>query len=171
MNYNSDGQLSIQLPQGPIADDYKIYLIVNVIDDTDGTTVYNILDPVIVLPNSDLANDLAQAIFNNDPNCQALIELNSGNLNLIAKNVIALSTVFNIESVAPLPASNDTTIQANNQENNQLSTIREYLIDKIATYSLSDISSIKVISSALSTATTIPQQVSLKSAVIIILYK
>ena len=166
MNYNSLGQISLQLPQGPSADSFKIYLFVNVIDDTYGVTVYNITSPVTVTPNDALADSLAVSISSGDASSQALVALNSGNLNLVAKNVIALSTAFNIQSTAT--SSNQTMNQTQlDKANNQLAQLRDFMVSKVSELSVSDVSSIKVISSALSASTQTPEQVSTKAAVII----
>jgi hypothetical protein len=165
LNYNKKGDLFIQLPQGPEYDSYKLYLFVNIIDDTYGTIVYNITQPVTVMPNDNLANDLAASISTNDPNSAFLRDLNSGNLNLVAKNVIALSFVFNIQS---LSASSPTTLSnsnASNADNDQKAELREYLIKKVADLSLSHMSSIKVISSSLASASANTNQITRNSAV------
>ena len=150
------------MPQGPSNDAFKIFLFVNIIDDTYGTTVFNLKTPVEVMPNDNLTNDLASSIANNDPTSQILMDLNSGNLNVVAKNVIALTSVFNIQSSSSQSSqsSNSTALL-----NNQMASLREFMITKVIDLSISDMSSIKVISSALSAATGAPQQISSKSAV------
>ena len=155
LNYNSDGYLSIILPQGPDTDAFKLSLFVNIIDDTNGITVYNILKPVVVLPNDNLVENLVDSIASNDENNQFIIEVNSGNLNLVSKNIIALTSIFNAQSSLSTKAD-DTNLKA---------MLREYFVRKLVSLSLSDISSVKVISSALSEATGTPQQVSTKNAV------
>ena len=136
----------------------------NIIDDTSGTVVYNIPTPVTVTPNNALANSLADSITNNDPNSPFLVQLNSGNLNLVAKNVIALTTVFNIQSSSSASSTNVNLTQVN-EVNNQMAALREFMVNKVTELSVSDISSIKVISSALSAATQSPDQVSTTLAV------
>ena len=159
LNYNSNGNLNIQLPQGPAYDSYKLYLFVNIIDDTYGVTVYNLTQPVIVMPNNNLTNSLAASIATNDPNSTFLLDLNSGNLNIVAKNVIALTSDFNIQSLSQSSSS------SNNSENDQKAVLREFLIGKMAELSVSDMSSIKVIASALSSATANTDQISRNAAV------
>ena len=174
MNYNSNGDLYIQLPQGPDYDAFKLYLFVNIIDDTYGVTVYNITQPVTVMPNDNLANNLAASIASNDPNSPFLQDLNSGNLNLVAKNVIALSSVFNIQSLSTSSTSASITTSSNatnNAENDQKAALREFLIGKVAELSVSDMSSIKVIASALSSASANTDQISRNAAVCISLFK
>ena len=146
----------------------------NIIDDTDGTTVYLLPTPVTVKPNIQLANSLAESISSNDASSPMVIELNSGNLNLVSKNVISLATVFNIQSSMSLNSNNtlnNSAVSANDtaaiaQINNQMASLREFLVNKMIGLSVSDISSIKVISSALSVATQTVQQVSANTAVI-----
>ena len=170
MNYNSNGDLYIQLPQGPDYDSYKLYLFVNIIDDTYGVTVYNITQPVTVMPNDNLANNLAASIASNDPNSPFLQDLNSGNLNLVAKNVIALTSVFNIQGLSTTSTASTTTTSTNattNAENDKKAALREFLIGKVAELSVSDMSSIKVIASALSSASANTDQISRNAAVYI----
>jgi hypothetical protein len=165
LNYNSNGKISLQLPQGPQSDSYKIYLSVNIIDDTNGVTNYYVKNnPIIVKPNEALALSLMQSVKKNDQNNQFMAGLNSGNLNMVAANIIALSSVFNTESEASLNASNTNTSD-NNNNNNDKATIRDYMAQKVTQLSVSDISSIKVIGSALSKLTETPQQVSSNTAV------
>ena len=170
LNYNSNGQLTIQLPQGPASDLNRIYIFVNVIDDTYGTTVFNIPTPITVLPDNQLASNLASSISSNDPTCAVLVALNSGNLNVVVKNVIGLTTVFNIQSIGNVAA---TATNANlssqiNQMNNDLANLRDYMVNIVSDLSVTDLSSIKVISSALSVATQTPQQVTTNAAVCVI---
>ena len=129
-------------------------------------TVYNLPAPVSVTPNNGLATSLADSITSNDVASPLLVELNSGNLNVVSKNVIALATVFNIQSSSPAVNSSQTA-----QINDQMATLREFLVDKVTELSVSDISSIKVISSALSAATQSQAQVSSKTAVSILYQK
>ena len=166
MNYNSNGDLYIQLPQGPDYDAYKLYLFVNIIDDTYGTTVYKIAQPVTVMPNDNLANNLAASIASNDPNSPFLQNLNSGNLNLVAKNVIALTSVFNIQGLSSSSITTTPSNSTSNAVNDQKAALREFLIGKVAELSVSDISSIKVIASALSSASANTDQISKNAAVI-----
>ena len=167
MNYNGKGRASIQLPQGPSDDSYQIYLYVNIIDDTDGTTTFHLRNSVIVTPNNELATNLADSIKANEVNNPFLIELNSGNLNLVCKNVIALSTVFNIQSNT-LPSAQSS--QNENAFNDQMALLREFMVNKVARMSVTTVSSVKVISSALSTGTQTTTQVSSNSAVNISYY-
>ena len=160
----------IQLPQGPDSDGNKIYLFVNVIDDTYGVSVYNIPQPIIVTPNNNLADQLAASITTNDPNSPFLQDLNSGNVNLVAKNVIALTSVFNIQSLSTsgTTASSNSTVSPS-ADNDQKASLREFLIGKVTELTVSDMSSIKLISSALSTASANTDQISRNSAVLLFL--
>ncbi len=158
INYNSVGIASIQLPQGPESDSYKIYLFVNIIDDSTGTTVYLISTPVVVTPNDQLTDDLTTMLATNDPSSQINLELNSGNLNLVAKNVIALTSVFNIQS-----RSNSSGNIS--EKTNKMADLREFMVKKVTELSVTDISSVKVISSALSVSTQTYEQITSNTAV------
>jgi hypothetical protein len=155
LNYNSNGVLHLQLPQGPQTDSFLIYLSVNIIDDFNGKTTYQLLMPVEVLPNNNNSN-IFEAILTNSGESlsfETLSELNSGNLNLISKNVIFLSNALNSQNML------------SSFDNDQKALVREYLLDKLNIISVSDISSIKVLSSAMSVVTQIPSQASSNLAV------
>jgi len=159
----------VQLPQGPDSDLNRIYIFVNVIDDQSGTTVYDIPTPATVLPDNQLATNLANSISTNDPTCPALVALNSGNLNLVTKNVIGLTSVFNIQSNGPTASSGSNTntnvTSQINAMNNQFAELREFMVNIVSNLSVTDLSSIKVISSALSAATQTPSQITSNTAV------
>ena len=156
--------ITFQLPQGLNSHSYLIYLFVNIIDDTGGTTVYFLSKPVTVKPNDQLVESLIDSILHNETGTGLLLELNSGNLNLISKNAIALATVFNIQSIESTHStSNSSTID---QMNNQMAWLREFLVRKVFDLSLSNITSIKIVSSVLSVATQTFEQVSSTIAVI-----
>ena len=168
--------MTVQLPQGPDSDLNRIYIFVNVIDDQSGTMIYDIPTPVTVLPDNQLATNLANSISTNDPSCSALIALNSGNLNLVAKNVIGLTSVFNIQSLgnpvqtltsSPSSSNANTNLTSQiNTLNNQFADLREFMVNIVSNLSVTDLSSIKVISSALSAATQTPSQITTNTAVI-----
>ncbi len=165
--------MTVQLPQGPDSDLNRIYIFVNVIDDQSGTIIYDIPTPVTVLPDNQLATNLANSISTNDPSCSALVALNSGNLNLVAKNVIGLTSVFNIQSLgnsvqtlASSPSSSNTNLTSQiDTMNNQFADLREFMVNIVSNLSVTDLSSIKVISSALSAASQTPSQITANTAV------
>ena len=155
LNYNSNGVVILQLPQGLQIDSYFIYLLVNIIDDSDGTTTFTLPSPVQVLPNNN-TSVLEAIIYSNEDslNSQTIIEeLNSENLNLISKNVISLSNSLNDQN------------SLLNYSNDQNALIREFLMNRLTPLSVSDISSIKVLSSTLSVLTQNSFQISSNLAV------
>ena len=157
LNYNSNGFVSLQLPQGPQSDSYFIYLSVNVIDDSDGKTNFPIKTPVQVLPcnTTSLFESILEVANGSSSQTMMMMELNSGNLNLISKNIITLSTSLNAQILLGF-------------NNEQISLIREYLMEKLSDLSVSDMSSIKVLTSTLSLLTAVPEQVSSRLGVFII---
>ena len=147
------------MPQGSEFDSYFVYLSVNIIDDFDGKATFQLPSPIKVMPSNNNSNVFETILSNNgeSQNIQALNEINSGNLNLISKNVIVLSHALNRQSSS----------YSFSDDHNAL--IREYLIDKLSDLSVSDISSVKVLSTALSILTQIPNQTSSNLAVQILL--
>ena len=163
LSYNSIGQISTHLPPGQSTYSYNISLSVNIIDDTDGITVYSLPYPVTVYADNNLTYSIIESLIDTNANMintqttnQIMLELNSGNLNLVARNVIILTTVFNImNSASSLSLA----------KLNQMTYLREFMMNKISQLSASDVSSIKVLLSALSETTKIARQISQTMAV------
>ncbi len=176
MNYNSNGTLTVQLPLGPEYDSFNIYILVHVIDDTKGRTIYNITKPVRVYPNKNLTNTIMQNILDLEPSSQFLQELNDKDIQKAAKNIIGLSNSLNIqfstintEPNQTLSSRNISISDLNSNEDeiekSKRASVREFLIDTVNNISSNSLSDIKVISSVLSSVTQSTQELSQKSAV------
>lgn len=167
LNYNSNGITTLRLPHGPASDSYFIYLYVHIIDDLDGKTVFNLSLPVKVTPDPLLASLFATTLAlttnnDNEASLYLMADMNSGNLNLICADAIALSIVFNMD----LSSSQMLTSSlSNNTLNDQMALTREYMLRKVIELSVCSISSIKVMSSALAAITQTTKQISTTMAV------
>jgi hypothetical protein len=160
LSSNTNGQINFQLPQGPQSDTYKIYLVVNVKDNSNGVTTYNISTPVNVLSNDTSVQSLTDSILNlngNGSNSQILNSLNSGDTNLVTSNVLALTSLINAQSTSDNSSSNS--------ENSQMILLRDFIADKVTQLSVTDVNSIRLIGAALSSITQETQQVSVNTAV------
>ena len=122
-------------------------------------TVYNISKPIVVSSNNNFLDEIAANLASTNPSLPLLQEINSQNLNLIAKNVIAIAGEINFQRLSSIDSTSDS-------QNNHKASIRDYLIGKLTVLSLSDFSSIKMIGSALSIASSDREQVSMIAAVI-----
>ena len=165
LSSNTNGQINFQLPQGPQSDTYKIYLVVNVKDNSNGVTTYNISTPVTVLPNDTSVQSLTDSILNlngNGSNSQILNSLNSGDTNLVTSNVLALTSLINAQSTSDNSSSNS--------DNSQMILLRDFMADKVTQLSVTDVNSIRMIGAALSSITQETQQVSVNTAVNFICY-
>ena len=153
LGFNSVGVLSTQLPQGPASDSFKLYVYVNIIDDWQATTVYNLVTAITCMPNTTQTTAIIQAILGQDMSNSYMDDINSGKLSQVAQNAQVLAAQLNyLSSLTPV-------------EINQMASIREYLVDKVSALSIGDMSSIKAVSSALSATTTSYEQISSTSAV------
>ena len=75
INYNTEGNLKTQLPQGLKSDSYKLYIFVQVIDDSDAITVFEIPEPVVVEVKPGFVDELSQQLLNNPENSNFLKEI------------------------------------------------------------------------------------------------
>ena len=152
LGFNSIGQLITQLPQGPASDSYKLYLYVNIIDDTQGITVYNLATAITCMPNTTQTMAISQAILDQDMSHSFMDDINSGELSRVSQNAQILASQLNSLSSVDI---------------NQMASVREYLLRKVTALSISDVNSIIMTSSALSAITNACEQISTTSAVCI----
>lgn len=162
LSYNADGILAVQLPQGPESDSYKLYIYVNIIDESYGFTTYHVAKPVQVYPNTELVEKLLKTSLTNDPRNQAVVNLNTGNLKTVASFVTTLTTEINQKETF---ITNETDYNQTIAEHNKKAELREVLINQLKDMPISDISSIKLFSTALSSTTQDTKEISRAAAV------
>ena len=100
LNYNNNGAIRLQLPQGPASDSYKISITVKIIDDSNGVQTYNIPGKVQVLPNvaqTQSIMDSMVAVANGVSTSlnTFMQELASQNVQMTAQNIISFTSVLN----------------------------------------------------------------------------
>jgi len=162
LSYNADGILAVQLPQGPESDSYHLYVFVNIIDESYGFTTYHIDKPVQVFPNTELVEQLFKTSLTKDPRNQAVVSLNTGNLKTVSSFVTTLTTEINQKGTFIV---NETDYNQTLAEQNQKAELREVLINQLKDMPISDISSIKLFSTALSSTTQDTKEISRAAAV------
>ncbi len=162
LSYNTDGILAVQLPQGPESDSYNLYIYVNIIDESYGFTTYHLATPVQVYPNVEMVEKLLKTSMTKDPRNQAVVNLNTGNLKTVASFVTTLTTEINLKGSF---ITNETDINQTIAEQNQKAELREVLINQLKDMPISDISSIKLFSTALSSTTQDTKEISRAAAV------
>jgi hypothetical protein len=207
LGYQDSPKLNRTLPQGPEYDNYKLEIIINVIDDTDGVYEYPMHGQIVVKPNDNLTNELINDVFNSKSNLNK--HLFSGNLqdssekisNLVSLvNSQSLSsknsyspqdgtshvTTFgphlnmnfdslsfdNLESIKPKFVGFQTQSSINSNtfedERNKRAYVRESLTAFLTGMSISDINSVKLISSVISSLTSRNDELSRNTAEVIV---
>ena len=91
-------------------------------DDTNGVTIYSLPSPVVVLPNTNLLSDPSS-------NVQLMAELNSGNVNLVARNAIAIALGLNMQF---------DSSQTSASQISEVTAFKELLVNKVTKLSVSD---------------------------------
>ena len=98
LNYNEEGILYTQLPQGPPYDSYNISLFVQIIDDADAITVYEIPTLVAVLPIANQTQEIEYEVINGLNGTEFTQSLSTGDLQICAKNIISFTSMLNFET-------------------------------------------------------------------------
>ena len=103
MSYNQLGVLTTQLPQGPASDSLKLTLLVYIYDDLNGYQIYTLSStPVQVYPNLDQAYTAMSLMINSFSEWISInnftTNMFSNNMQLVAQNVIGLSSSLNYMS-------------------------------------------------------------------------
>ena len=87
--------MAYELPLGPAFDKYKMYLYVEVIDNDDGSTRFEINTPVTVRENTELLADLMSSITNFDPTSETNVKLFSGKPQVVLQVVNSITSMLN----------------------------------------------------------------------------
>ena len=95
------------LPIGPSTDSYRLYLYVNIIDNDNGVTTYNISTPIQVQPDTSTITNLIQELSN--PSSTGTISniLASGNSQVATTVLLSVSSLLNSASSSSNTSSND----------------------------------------------------------------
>ncbi|RNA19749.1 polycystic kidney disease 1-like 2 [Brachionus plicatilis] len=135
LSYNQNGLLVTQLPQGLYSDGYKMHLFVQIIDDSDAITIYEIENPVVVEVRQDILLGLTNQLVNDPENSEFFKQIKSGDLHQASANIISMSLLLRE--------------QTENAENNQ--KIKDLFIQVADDFKVGDLSSLKLVSSVMST--------------------
>ncbi|CAF0988120.1 unnamed protein product, partial [Brachionus calyciflorus] len=147
INYNQNGTLITKLPQGLKENSYKLFVFVQVIDDSDGITIYEIPQIITVELMSGFLNDFSNQILNNPEQSNFLNDIKNGNLQDSSSSLISINSLINNEE-------NSSNLLVEKQK------LKNILIDIACNFQITDLSSVKVIASVLSVLTENPQDVS-----------
>jgi membrane protease subunit (stomatin/prohibitin family) len=120
-----------------------------------------------VYPNNALADNLLKTAMTNDPRNPAVVSLNTGNIKTVANFVTTLTTQINLKGTA---GTNTSDVNQTLAQQNQKAELREVLINQLKDMPISDISSIKLFSTALSSTTQDTKEISRAAAVSYNLY-
>jgi hypothetical protein len=91
--YSQNGIIEAYLPQGYEEDNYKLNIFVEVSDNDDGITKFEIPNSVVVEPNMAIYDDMMLAA--KDGECYQMEELFTGSSQASIQKLLATSTVFN----------------------------------------------------------------------------
>lgn len=148
LNFNQNGILVTQLPQGLKSDGYKLYIFVQIIDDSDAITIYNIEKPIVVEVRQDILSQLSDQLVNDPENSEFFNQIKYGDLQQSSTSMISMSMLLKEQP-------------DNDQDNYK---IKDLFIQVTNDLKVDDLSSVKVISSVVSVLTENIQELSEFSA-------
>ena len=166
LNYATNGMIVFQLPAGPSDDDHKIFLYAKIIDNAGGLTVFNLPTPVQVVENKALTDSLMSQILSNSPNSDFLNKIQTGSLQESSKSILAISTMINMDTSSSQSSTNGSSSE-DDEAVNQRKKVREQLMNVVSGFTISDLSSIRLVTSVLSSLASNPNEISTTSSVII----
>ena len=98
LNFNPDGALLTQLPQGPEFDSYNVSLFVQIIDDADAIAVYYIPIPVTVQPKNDYIALIEDEVISGNGQSEFYGYLVSDDLQVCARSIISFTSMLNFQA-------------------------------------------------------------------------
>jgi hypothetical protein len=153
---NAFGLFTVQLPSGTAT------LFVRITNNMGGVTTYWINQTVTLIVNSSMLTGLVSGLLSNIPTNNIVSALNSGSLQQTAQFAIAIGNTLNsLSTTASQNSSNAILVSVDD-----CVAARAALVTAVASLPVSDISSLKLISSSFSSVTNTVGQNSLSSAVI-----
>jgi hypothetical protein len=111
---------------------------------------------------TNLKNSILQSLSTNDFSSPILKQIISGNMQTSSKSIIMLAMAINDQSSSTKSNSSSTM----SEQTKQNAILRDFFINHTITMSVSDMSSIKLISSVLSATTNVYNEITNESAVI-----
>lgn len=124
-----------------------------IIDDDDAITVFDIPNKVIVEPKDGTVDLFVNELLTDSANSAFVSDISNGDLQLVAKNIISFTSLLNSDSNN---GSNESTRLQ----------IKDMFVDKAVGLNVTDVSSIKVLASVFSIITQNTREISYQSAVI-----
>ena len=112
LNKTSSSISSFQLPNGPQDDSYKIQIYVEIFDDSDGLTQFNIQNSLIVKPNDELINSLSNDLLNST-NSLLINNLKNGNLQSTTLFISSFTSMLDSSSLSSDNSTNSTNNNVN----------------------------------------------------------
>lgn len=161
LNYNDNGILNIQLPQGSKLNEFKLSLFVQVIDDADAITVFEIPGYLTVEPKEGITEGFAVELLNDQADSGFVKDLLSGDLQLAAKNIICYTSILNGQDDSSNSSLNGIDLSPSDVK----LSIKEKFVNVAVELKVTDISSIKVLGSVLSVLTESTNEVNTDSVV------
>jgi hypothetical protein len=132
-------------------------LFVRIIDSNYGVTIYYLPQNLNVSLDQNLIASLTSSLLSNDPSSSIINVLSSGSIQQTTQYTIAIGNAYNNLSSTNSTISLDTRVSA-----------RAILVSTVCNIPVSDISSVKLIASSLSSLTNTVGENSLSSAVIFV---
>ena len=151
INFNNMGVLKSQLPQGLESNSFKLFLFVQIIDDSDAITIFDLKNPITVKPRPDYLANVSKQLLDNPENSSFLKMLKNADLQQSSRNIISISSMLNDQN------SNTTSSQ-------DAEKIKNIFTNVANDFQANDLSSVKVVASVLSLLTTNKDQLWLESA-------
>lgn len=100
LGYSSNGVLPVKLFSGAIYDSYQTKIYVQIYDNDEAFSIYEIPQAVIVLPDLTSIQSLMNKLIENDPNFNVNMILNEGSYLLSIQEIQSISSLLNEQSLS-----------------------------------------------------------------------
>jgi hypothetical protein len=159
--FSSNNSATVQLAAG------NAILFVRVIDNYGGVTTSYLSTPVVVTVNQTALTEIMASLVSNNTSNNVVTVLQAGQLNQTSQLITAIAATMNSVSVTTTAntSSNGSLSNSSTEVLNQRVAVRSLFVGYLIALPLTDLSSLKLIASCLSTVTNEPGENSITSAV------
>lgn len=100
LGYGLNGSLSTLLPPGATYDLFQMSIYVQISDNDDGLTIFQITPPITVIPDNVKFQNMMTQLMSGDPTQVFNRNLNEGNNQIVIQDILTFMSVLNLQSLA-----------------------------------------------------------------------
>jgi hypothetical protein len=157
--FGERGDKNVTLPAGPSSDSHRVYINIQIYDDSGAFTVYNLSTPIIVTTDPGVVNSTQSDLLS--PTSAVFASISSSDVQTALNSIMILSIMFNMHDRENL-VENSSNLTSNNEKRAQ---INDLFVNYISNITMTSLNEAQMVGATLAVLSNNPKQLSSNSAV------